>query len=145
MKYGGEDTVACFMARMKGWRTWSFPDLVAIHNKPVGSGHASNRIRIRFRHGVGDYYMATHPLFELVKTIRRCIREKPYLVGGIARLIGFCYASIFHEPRQLSPEVIRFIRAEQYHRVFQGNRIPRELIPLESFDLQGSIPMEQEP
>jgi biofilm PGA synthesis N-glycosyltransferase PgaC len=130
MKFGGEDTVACFLARMKGWKTWSFPDITAIHNKPIGTGHASNKVHIRFRHGVGDYYMATHPLFELVKSIRRCCREKPYVVGGIVRLIGFFYASLFHEPRQLSQEVIRFIHAEQLHRVFQGNSIPQDMIPL---------------
>jgi glycosyltransferase involved in cell wall biosynthesis len=26
MKYGGEDTCACFTARMKGWKTWAFHD-----------------------------------------------------------------------------------------------------------------------
>jgi poly-beta-1,6-N-acetyl-D-glucosamine synthase len=137
MKYGGEDTVACFMARMKGWKTWSFPDITAIHNKPIGSGHASNRVQIRFRHGVGDYYMATHPLFELVKSIRRCLREKPYIIGSMVRLFGFFYASLFHEPRQLSHEVIRFIHAEQLQRVFQGNSIPRDMIPLDKIRIEG--------
>ena len=46
MKYGGEDTCACFAARMAGWQTWSFPDLVAIHNKPAGTGQALSLIHI---------------------------------------------------------------------------------------------------
>ncbi len=126
MKYGGEDTVACFMARMKGWKTWSFPDLIAIHHKPVGSGHASNRIQIRFRQGIGEYYLATHPLFMLSKSMRRSFKEPPFLIGGILRMAGYLAACLNHEQRQISDELVRFIRAEQWGRVLHGNRIPAE-------------------
>lgn len=126
MKYGGEDTIACFTARMKGWKTWSFPDIVAIHNKPVGTGHANNLLKIRFRQGFGEYFIATYPLFMLVKSLRRCIKEKPYLFGGLARLLGFIYAHFIGEPRQIPKELIKYIRKEQFGRVFQGNIIPVE-------------------
>ena len=126
MKYGGEDTVACFSARMKGWKTWSFPDIVAVHNKPVGTGHAKSLLKIRFRQGVGEYFLATHPLFMLAKSLRRCIKEPPYLLGGLTRLAGFLYAHFIREKRQISDEVVSFIRKEQLGRVIKGNAVPAE-------------------
>lgn len=127
MTYGGEDTVACFTARMKGWKTWSFPDIVAVHNKPVGTGHAKGLFKIRFRQGVGEYFLGTHPLFMMVKSIRRCFKEPPYLVGGLIRLSGFVYAHFMKEDRQISGDLINFIRKEQLDRIFKGNKIPGEM------------------
>lgn len=132
MKYGGEDTVACCTARMKGWKTWSFPDMVAVHNKPVGTGHSQGMLRIRFRQGQGEYFLAAHPLFMVMKCLRRCMKEPPYLIGGCVRLSGFVYAHFSGEKRQLSDELIRFIRQEQFLRVTRGNRVPGEYQVTES-------------
>ncbi len=126
MKYGGEDTIACFMARMNGWKTWSFPDMVVIHNKPVGTGHSKSMLKIRFRLGIGEYFLATHPLFLLFKSFRRCFKESPFILGGVARLIGYIYAFFMGEQRQIPIELINFIRKEQLERIFHGNRIPVE-------------------
>jgi poly-beta-1,6-N-acetyl-D-glucosamine synthase len=123
MKYGGEDTVACFAARMKGWKTWSFPDIEVIHNKPAGTGHAKGYLKIRFRQGVGEYYLASHPLFMLSKSVRRCFKEPPYLIGGLMRLAGYLTACVQHEQRQISGDLVQFIRAEQWCRVIHGNRV----------------------
>jgi glycosyltransferase involved in cell wall biosynthesis len=125
MKYGGEDTVACFTARMKGWKVWSFPDIVAIHNKPVGSGHAASILKIRFRQGYGEFFLATHPLFMLLKSLRRCAKEPPYIIGGLVRLAGYISACFSHEKRQMPDEVIRYIQKEQVGRIIKGNRVPQ--------------------
>lgn len=126
MKYGGEDTCACFMARMRGWKSWSFSDVAVIHNKPVGTGHSRGLLRIRFRHGVGEYFMATHPLFMLFKSLRRCIKEKPIIIGGAARMAGFLYGYCLREKRQIPDDVVRFIHREQMGRLLNMNRIPEE-------------------
>ena len=123
MKYGGEDTCACFTARMKGWKVWSFPDIEVAHNKPVGSGHAANLMKIRFRQGIGEYFLATHPLFLLVKSLRRCIKESPFLLGGLLRIAGFVYASFMGEKRQIQDNLVKFIRDEQFRRIWTLNRI----------------------
>lgn len=123
MKYGGEDTVACFTARMKGWKTWSFPDLVAIHNKPVGTGHARNLLKIRFRHGIGEYFLASHPLFFIVKSLRRCVKEPPFLIGGLTRILGYIYAHFLKEKPQISQELSKYIRKDQISRILNCNRI----------------------
>ena len=122
MKYGGEDTCACFTARMKGWKTWSFPDIVAVHNKPIGTGHAKGLLKIRFRQGIGEFFLATHPLFMISKSLRRCIKEQPYLIGGLVRLVGFIYAYFMHEQRQISKELVRYIRKEQLTRIYTFNK-----------------------
>lgn len=126
MKYGGEDTIACFTARMKGWKTWSFPELVAVHNKPIGTGHSRGLLTIRFRQGFGEYFQAADPLFMFLKCLRRCLKEPPFLIGGGVRFSGYLAACFRGEPRQLSPELIRFIRREQRRRIVRGNRVPVE-------------------
>lgn len=126
LKYGGEDTCSCVMARMNGWKCWSFPEICVVHNKPVGTGHAGNMLKIRFRHGLNEYGLATHPLFFLIKALRRCLIERPFMLSGLARMIGFMAGYIRGEKRQISAEVIKFIRKEQIHRLFNANRIPNK-------------------
>jgi len=126
MKYGGEDTVACFAARMHGWKTWSFPDLVAIHNKPIGTGHSKGLLKIRFRQGIGEYFAGSHPLFVISKSLRRSVKERPLVLGGLCRLTGFLWASLKHEKRQISDAMIRYIRKEQIGRLWKRNKIPSE-------------------
>lgn len=123
MKYGGEDTAACFTARMKGWKVWSFPDLTAIHNKPVGTGHGKSLVQIRFRQGIGEYFMATDPLFLILKSLRRCFLERPYVIGGIVRMIGYLCGWLKREPRQISLQLIKYIRREQMQRIYNRNQV----------------------
>lgn len=126
LKYAGEDTCACFMARMEGWKTWATTDLMVIHNKPMGTGHTRSTIKNRFRQGIGEYFIATHPLFFLAKSLRRCLKEPPILIGGVARIAGFVYAHFMGEERQIPDKLVKYIRREQLSRVLKGNRIPAE-------------------
>ncbi len=125
MKYGGEDTIACFTARMKGYKTWSFPDVVAIHNKPAGMGHSSNILRIRFRQGIGEYFLAMHFLFFMLKSLRRCVKEFPFLIGGLTRMAGYLYAPFMGQKRQIPDDLVRYIRQEQLQRICHGNKIKK--------------------
>ena len=128
LRYGGEDTIACFCARMNGWKTWSFPDVVAVHNKPAGRGQSKSLLSYRFRSGIGEYYMGMHPLFVVVKSLRRCIKEQPWGIGGIARMIGYAFAVLHHEERQIPHCVIKFLRREQIRRIVRRNKIPKEYL-----------------
>jgi GT2 family glycosyltransferase len=123
LKYGYEDTCACIAARMKGWKTWSFPDMVAIHNKPVGTGHSKSLLQIRFRLGIGEYFSGSHPLFVVFKSMKRCFRELPFLSGGLARLAGYVYGYFMHEKRQVPEELVQYLRKEQISRILRFNRI----------------------
>lgn len=124
LRYGGEDTCSCFMARMHGWKTWSFPELEVVHRKPAGMGHSQSRVKARFRQGLNEYGLGTHPLFLLLKSLRRCLLERPFLLAGLARITGYAYGWIKREPRQVPNEVVQFIRAEQKARIFKMNQIP---------------------
>lgn len=126
LKYGGEDTCSCIMARQRGWKSWSFPELQAIHCRPTGMGGARGVIRARFRQGLCDYGVGSHPLFMLVKALRRCLFEPPFLVGGTLRLAGYLWGCVRREPYQIPEEVVRFVRRDQLRRVFGLNRVPEE-------------------
>jgi len=130
LKHGGEDTCACAMARMHGWKSWSFPEVKALHRRPTGMGNARSTLRVRFNQGLCEYALATHPLFMVAKSLRRCILEQPVFLGGVFRLAGYMYGFLRREPRQVSPDVMRYTRQEQLQRVFHFNAIPSHA-PLE--------------
>lgn len=123
LAYGGEDTIACVMARMKGWKTWSFPDVKAVHLRPTGTGNAGNVLLARFQQGVCEYNLAMHPLFFLVKILKRTVVEKPYIIGGLIRLSGYLWAVVRRDKILLNPDVVCFIRREQIGRTLKFNRI----------------------
>ena len=114
---GGEDTCAEIMARMHGWRTWSFRDIQVVHQRPVGTGDDKRVLHARFRQGLADYCLATHPVFMLAKCLRRCLTEGPYLLSGLARLAGFLYGYLVAEERQLPADARQYVRREQLRRL----------------------------
>jgi glycosyltransferase involved in cell wall biosynthesis len=114
---GGEDTYTEIMARMQGWQTWSFPEIRAVHQKPVGTGDGKSLLRAKFRQGVTDYCLGTHPLFMMAKCLRRCLKERPYGGAGLARLAGFAYGYLARVPRQILAEARRYVRREQMTRL----------------------------
>lgn len=123
LKFGGEDTIACVMARMAGWKAWSFPDIKVVHLRPTGTGAASTTLSVRFRQGVCEYNLATYPLFFCLKVLRRMALEKPYIIGGMTRLAGYLWAGARQDEIVLPAEVVKFLRQEQKARVFEVNRI----------------------
>lgn len=114
---GGEDTCMEILARMHGWQTWSFPDIKTIHLRPVGTGDGGSIVKSRFRQGLTDYSLATHPLFMLAKALRRCFIERPYIISGLARLAGYLYGFVIREPRQIPDDARRYVRREQLLRL----------------------------
>lgn len=126
MKHGGEDTCACIMARVNGWKSWSFPEIKVVHCRPTGTGGARSILLARFAQGLCEYGLATHPLFMVIKSLRRSFLEPPLVVGGLLRLGGYLYGYIKHEPRQMPPQAVDFIRRDQFRRVIGLNRMADE-------------------
>jgi len=114
LKYGGEDWCAEVMARMKGWRVEAFPELKVFHHKPTGAG--AGVLRYWYQQGFMDFSLGIHPLFAIVRCLRR-LRARPYLAGGLARLAGFVWANWRREARPVSKEFVDFLRAEQKQRL----------------------------
>jgi len=108
--WGGTDTHAGICLRMLGWKVQSVPSLKAFHHRPTGGGFGA--IRYRFRGGLMDHYLGTHPLFELFRIARR-MAAKPYFIGGAVRLSGFLWAYCKGAKREVPQEYIDFVRREQ--------------------------------
>lgn len=124
IKGGGIDWVAVTTARMKGWQTRTFTDRTCLHHRQMGTGGAS-QYRAMFRHGEKDYFLGGHPLWQLFRSVYQ-MTNHPYLLGGICLFGGYFWALLRRTSHQVSPELIRFHRAEQMarlklfrHRVFQ--------------------------
>jgi GT2 family glycosyltransferase len=112
---GGWDAITCVRARMSGFRTGSFPDLIVDHLKPRNAAEG-NLVRRNWQMGVRDYALASHPLFEVVKCCARCL-DFPPLIGSISRLLGFGWAAVTGRKCKLTPDVVHYIRREQLTRL----------------------------
>ena len=117
LKYGGEDTVALEMAMMRGWQVRTFPDLIVHHHRRCGT-EGMGILPARFRHGLEDYSVGYHPLFEIGKCARR-IREQPYLLGSLFRMSGYLWGGLMRQ-REVPAEFVRHLRTQQIRRLLGG-------------------------
>lgn len=115
LKYGAPDWCAEVRVRMKGWRVYAFPDLKVIHLRPTGS--ADGRLRNMYRNGLVAFSLGSHPIFELLKSLRR-IPQKPFGLASLAMLAGLASGYLRREKRQVSEEFIRSLRDEQRKRMW---------------------------
>jgi len=116
LRYGGPDTYAETLARMKRWRVASFPELRVFHHRPTNS--AEGVLRGWFRQGKMDYSLGALPVFELFKLLRR-IWVKPYVIGTMARCAGFIHSYCQREERQVPSDFVAYLRQEQKQRVIK--------------------------
>jgi poly-beta-1,6-N-acetyl-D-glucosamine synthase len=114
MPLGGEDWHAEIKARMDGWEVKAFPDIPAFHHKP--SAGKRGLIKEAIREGAMDYSMGTHPLFEIVKCLRR-VKQKPYGIFAAVRLYGFMRPCLMRQPWTAPKEVVEFLRSEQLFKL----------------------------
>lgn len=111
MRYGGEDAAMEIAARMHGWTTRTFPELEVKHFGPVGAG-AGGRLKARFKWGRMNFNLGYHPLFQMARSVYRT-RERPFVVGGIAELVGFAYGRVRDREPSVDADVVRYLRSEQ--------------------------------
>lgn len=114
IEYGGEDWYAEIKARMCGWKVRSFSDLRVRHRRATGTAESS--LRYCYGQGFMDFAVGSHPIFELAKLARR-ILWRPYLLGALARLLGFLMAYVVGK-RIVPPEFVSFLRQEQMGRLW---------------------------
>ena len=114
------DGIDCHKARMLGWTpvSWDDPELRFDHLRPMGSSQ-SGIFTGRRRHGFGQYYMGTHPLFMIASAVNRA-RYRPFLLGGLAMLQGYFGAMLRGTPRQADSALIGFIRDYQLRALRMG-------------------------
>lgn len=117
---GGWDGMTCAMARMRGYETKLFTDLVVDHLKPRNISEGGV-VRRKWQMGLRDYAAGYHPLFEFAKCVSR-LNNPPLLIGAAAWWIGYCMATLQRRKRVVPPAVVEFIRSEQWVRMSRALR-----------------------
>lgn len=114
------DAIDCHKARQNGWiaRSWDEPDLRFKHLRPMGSS-GKGVLHGRMRHGFGQYFMGSDPLYFLATAVYR-MTHPPYVLGGLAMIWGYARAWARSEERLADPELVRFIRSYQRRALLRG-------------------------
>jgi glycosyltransferase involved in cell wall biosynthesis len=84
---GGIDWIAVTTARMKGWKTRSFPEKRFHHYRTLGTAGRSSAAA-SFSYGEKDYYLGGSPIWELFRVAYRMTKQ-PVLIDGLALLSGY--------------------------------------------------------
>jgi poly-beta-1,6-N-acetyl-D-glucosamine synthase len=120
----GWDTIDEVYARMSGFHTRAFPELVAIHHRPWGS--ADGTLRGHARHG-RCAYIVHYPLSWVALRAIKTAPSRPRGLSGIAYLGGYLAAAAGRTPRVADPEFRTFFRRELGARAVERLRAPRFL------------------
>ncbi len=109
--------------RMAGWIavSWEDPQINFQHLRPMGSSD-KNFWTGRVRHGVGQYFMGTGPLYMLASAMYRMTR-RPWVVGGAGMFWGYCRSWWEGKPRYGDVEFRRFLRQYQRDCLLLGKRV----------------------
>jgi glycosyltransferase involved in cell wall biosynthesis len=123
---GGIDWIAVTTARMKGWRTRSFPERRFHHYRPLGTAGKSG-MAASFSYGEKDYYLGGSPLWQLFRVVYRTTKRP---LEGLALFVGYCWAAIRRAKRPVTRDLMRFHRREQmnklkliFHRLLRFKKI----------------------
>ncbi len=108
--------------RQLGWVavSWDDPELRFIHLRPMGTSH-KNWWTGRQRHGFGQYFMGTSPVYMLASAAFRMTRP-PRVVGGAAMLYGYFKSMVKRNPRYGDAEFRRFLRRYQWSCLLRGKQ-----------------------
>ena len=116
------DGIDVHRCRMMGWQacSWDDPELRFTHLRPQGTSH-KGWVTGRMRHGFGQYFMGTSPVYMLANAVNR-FTEKPYVVAGLVMWWGYVWAWLRRKPRYDNLEFRRFLRHWQWRALLVGKR-----------------------
>ena len=110
----GWDTIDETYARMRGFKAWSFPDLIAVHHRPLGS--ADGTVRGHARHGECAYIAHFTPTWIALRAFK-VGRRRPVGLSGIAFFYGYVRAAVRRVERVGDPEFRRFTHTHLRRRM----------------------------
>jgi biofilm PGA synthesis N-glycosyltransferase PgaC len=117
----GWDTIDGTYARMRGFRTESFTDMVSIHHRPAGS--ADGTLRGRARHGECAYIAHQTASWVALRALKYG-RSRPRVLSGVWFFYGYARAVARRVERVPDSEYRRFTRHELRQRLY-GGLLPR--------------------
>ncbi len=115
IKNGGIDVIPVYLARMKGWKSRTFPEKTYVHLRRSGTGGAG-LLKSFFRDGKKAYYLGAHPLWEIARCLN-LLKYKPYVLQSVFRLAGYFWEFLKQEKYPVPAELVAFRRKEQMERL----------------------------
>jgi len=114
------DAIDCHKARKLGWIaiSWDDPELRFEHLRIMGSSD-KGVLTGRRRHGFGQYFMGSDPLYFLATVIFR-MAHPPFFLGGVAMLQGYIGAWWRGETQHEDADLRAFIRSYQRRALLVG-------------------------
>lgn len=116
------DTIDEVYARMRGYKTRTLSQLVALHHRPCAS--ADGVLRGRARHG-RCFYITHYPLAWVSLRAVKTASERPVGLSGLAFLGGYLWAGMVGVPQLDDPEFRAFVRRELGLRARRALRLLR--------------------
>jgi biofilm PGA synthesis N-glycosyltransferase PgaC len=113
----GWDTIDETYARMRGFRTERYGDLVCLHHRPLAS--ADGALRGHARHGACAYITHYGPLWVTLRAFK-VARRPPRGLSGAAFLYGYARAGARRVGRVRDPAYRRFTRRELRGRMLRA-------------------------
>jgi len=107
----GYDTYDEIKANYLGWHTRSFPNIRAFHLRPLGASWGSWRDAVK--NGHMDYFLGYHPLFMLLKCLRRVV-ARPYVLNSVGHLWGYLRDYLQGRPQVPDRAVTTYLRKHQF-------------------------------
>lgn len=108
---GGEDSLVEFQVRAGGWGTRTLREIHATHQGRIVSGGRSP-LGLRYLRGWNCWVLGYSPAFFLTTVLYRLARP-PYVLGGLAQLVGWSHAVLTRTPQAVDARVKAHVRAEQ--------------------------------
>ncbi len=109
------DTIDETLARMHGFRTRTFENLVAIHHRPWAS--ADGTLRGRARYGAAAY-IVHFPAYWVALRSLKVAAARPEGISGLAFFYGYLRAAVQRIPQVENPGFRHSVRREIRGRVF---------------------------
>src|SRR5206468_7206896 len=94
------------------------PEINFEHLRPMGTSH-KNWWTGRVRHGAGQYFMGTGPVYMAASAAFRLFRP-PALIGSIAILWGYLKSLVLRKPRYGDADFRKFLRRFQWECLLHG-------------------------
>jgi glycosyltransferase involved in cell wall biosynthesis len=115
----GWDTIDETYARMCGFKTRNYLDIIAIHLRPHAS--ADGTLRGRARHGQCAYVAHFPPVWIALRSLK-IARSRPIGISGLAFFYGYARSWARHVPQVPDREFRRYARWELRQRMLNALR-----------------------